>query len=169
MYGDRDALELSVEVGPATVTIQLVGAMDEGAGADAVGVLRGLLEEGYRGFVIDATSLTCGPCACEALDRGRRAATAAGATLRVRRRTDMEPRGNAEADRADEADGDEGAEGSAQPSASTTDAPEADVLEQRQVVEEDQFVAAGPRDPEDADEADWLEQSLGVAGDEERR
>ena len=53
-----------------------------------------------------------------------------------------------------------------------SDRPEADVLEQDELVEEDQFVArplVRGEAAESSDEADWLDQSLGVSRDEERR
>ncbi|HLX87037.1 MAG TPA: hypothetical protein VKR22_01045 [Acidimicrobiales bacterium] len=48
------------------------------------------------------------------------------------------------------------------------DRPEADVLEQSEVVEEQQSVQRSPRPP-DADEADWLEQSVAENLDDDRR
>lgn len=52
--------------------------------------------------------------------------------------------------------------------------PEADLQEQSQLVEEDQFIDRPPRRDESAEsvsEADWLEQSMGVAAedDDDRR
>lgn len=46
--------------------------------------------------------------------------------------------------------------------------PEADVVEQAQLVEEDQYLLR-TKHRDDVSEADWLEQSIGEPAEEERR
>lgn len=78
-----------------------------------------------------------------------------------------------EADRLEQAEPAEG--GSVEEhigSVGATDRPEADVLEQDELVEEDQFIArplVRGEAADSSDEADWLDQSLGVSREEERR
>ena len=54
------------------------------------------------------------------------------------------------------------------PPADMGERPEADVLEQAELVEEQQSVQRSPRPP-DVSEADWLEQSVTESLDDDRR